>query len=123
MDIILKNTDITTTLKVESLIDAFIADQDVKQSSKSLYRRTLKQYFSYLEGAILQLDSINRANILAYKDNLLDRGLSSLTVGSYLTVVRKFYEWTEASKIYPNVAKGIKTPSRKQQFKKQPSTA
>jgi len=34
--------------------------------------------------------------------------MSSLTVGSYLTVVRKFYEWTEANKIYPNVAKGIK---------------
>ena len=48
--------------------------------------------------------------------------MSSLTVGSYLTVVRKFYEWTEANKIYPNVAKGIKTPTLKQEnkFKKQP---
>jgi len=46
--------------------------------------------------------------------------MSSLTVGSYITSVRRFYEWTEANKIYPNVAKGIKTPKRKQQFKKQP---
>lgn len=51
---------------------------------------------------------------------MLDRGMSSLSVGSYLTVVRKFYEWTEASKLYPNVAKGIKTPKRKQTFKKLP---
>jgi integrase/recombinase XerC/integrase/recombinase XerD len=46
--------------------------------------------------------------------------MSSLTVGSYITSVRRFYEWTEANKYYPNVAKGVKTPKRKQQFKKQP---
>lgn len=115
-----QKTELTTTLKVENLIGAFIADQDVKQSSKRLYKRTLKQYFNYVEKTALQLDNITRANILNYKDSLLDSGMSSLTVGSYLTVVRKFYEWTEANKIYPNVAKGIKTPTRKQQFKKQP---
>lgn len=115
-----QKTELTTTLKVEKLIGAFIADQDVKQSSKRLYKRTLKQYFNYVEKTALQLDNITRANILNYKDSLLNNGLSSLTVGSYLTVVRKFYEWTEANKIYPNVAKGIKTPTRKQQFKKQP---
>jgi integrase/recombinase XerC/integrase/recombinase XerD len=118
-----QKTELTTTLKVEKLIGAFIADQDVKQSSKRLYKRTLKQYFNYLERTSLQLDNINRANILNYKESLLDSGMSSLTVGSYLTVVRKFYEWTEANKIYPNVAKGIKTPTRKQQFKKQPLQA
>jgi integrase/recombinase XerC/integrase/recombinase XerD len=30
-----------------------------------------------------------------------------------------FYEWVEANKLYPNIAKGIKTPPRKQAFKKQ----
>jgi integrase/recombinase XerD len=48
--------------------------------------------------------------------------MSSLTVGSYITSVRRFYEWAEANKYYPNIAKGIKTPKRKQQFKKQPLT-
>lgn len=123
MELTKSNTALTNTLKVEELIGAFIADQDVKQSSKRLYKRTLKQYFNYIEKTALQLDSITRANILNYKDTLLNNGLSSLTVGSYLTVVRKFYEWTEANKIYPNVAKGIKTPNRKQQFKKQPLQA
>ena len=46
--------------------------------------------------------------------------MSSLTVASYVTSVRRFYEWTEANKFYPNIAKGIKSPKRKQQFKKQP---
>ncbi len=43
--------------------------------------------------------------------------MNSLTVGSYITSVRRFYEWTEANKFYPSVAKGIKATKRKQQFK------
>ena len=94
--------------------------QDVKQSSKLLYRRTLKQYFNWVESKSYLLSEIARPQLLEYKDELLNSKLSSLTVGSYITSVRRFYEWTEANKYYPNVAKGIKSPKRKQQFKKQP---
>jgi integrase/recombinase XerC/integrase/recombinase XerD len=62
---------------------------------------------------------MTRPDILEYKDELLSSGLSALTIGSYLTSVRKFYEWAEAEKQYPNIAKGIKTPRRVQAFKKQ----
>jgi integrase/recombinase XerD len=37
--------------------------------------------------------------------------------------VRKFYEWAEANKLYPNVARGVKSPRRKQQLRRQPLTA
>ena len=113
---------IQTVLNKDEIINAFINDIDAKPNSKIVYKRSLKQYFNYLEETRLSLDSITRANVLNYKEYLFSKGLASLTVGSYLTVVRKFYEWTEATKIYPNVAKGIKTPVRKQQFKKQPLT-
>jgi integrase/recombinase XerC/integrase/recombinase XerD len=106
--------------RIEDLVDSFINSQDVKLSSKLLYRRTLKQYFNWIEIKNYLLSEIARPQILEYKDNLLSSGMSSLTVGSYITSVRRFYEWTEANKFYPNVAKGIKTPKRKQQFKKQP---
>ena len=108
------------TLNVVSLVDSFINSQDVKQSSKNLYKRTLKQYFNWVETTDYLLIEIARPQILEYKNYLLNSGMSSLTVGSYITSVRRFYEWTEANKFYPNVAKGIKTPKRKQQFKKQP---
>ena len=107
---------------IDSLIDSFISDQDVKQSSKDLYRRTFKQYINWTREQGLQLSEIARPQILQYKENLLASGMSSLTIGSYITAVRRFYEWAEANKYYPNVAKGIKTPHRKQQFKKQPLT-
>jgi integrase/recombinase XerD len=123
MDIIVKQAqDITTvsSQRIEELVDSFINSQDVKLSSKLLYRRTLKQYFNWVNKKSYLLSEIARPQLLEYKDELLLSGMSSLTVGSYITSVRRFYEWTEANKIYPNIAKGIKAPKRKQQFKKQP---
>jgi integrase/recombinase XerD len=106
--------------KIAQLVDSFINSQDVKLSSKLLYRRTLKQYFKWVEVKGYLLSEIARPQLLEYKEDLLSYGLSSLTVASYITSVRRFYEWTEANKLYPNVAKGIRTPKRKQQFRKQP---
>lgn len=108
--------------QLERLLHTFIQAQDVKQSSRKLYTRTLKQYFSWVEETGRAFASITRADIIKYKEDLLEKGLSSLSVGSYLTVVRKFYEWTETEKLYVNVAKGVKTPRRKQTFKKMPLT-
>ena len=122
MDIVVKQTqDIATRpQRIEELVDRFIEAQDVKLSSKMLYRRTLKQYFNWVETKKYLLSEIARPQLLEYKQELLSSGKSSLTVGSYITAVRRFYEWAEANKYYPNVAKGIKTPRRKQQFRKQP---
>ena len=123
MDIVVKQAQDVATVspqRIEELVDRFIEAQDVKQSSKLLYRRTLKQYFNWVEDKGYLLSEIARPQLLEYKQDLLSSDKSSLTVGSYITSVRRFYEWTEANKYYPNVAKGIKTPKRKQQFKKQP---
>jgi len=123
MEIVVKQAQDVATVnpqRIEELVDRFIEAQDVKQSSKLLYRRTLKQYFKWVESKSYLLSEIARPQLLQYKEELLSSGMSSLTVGSYITSVRRFYEWTEANKYYPNVAKGIKTPKRKQQFKKQP---
>lgn len=114
----LANTD---TSNWRRLVAFFVAVQDVKDSSRGLYSRTLSQYFNWLEdtGRLSRFALLTRQDILEYKDSLLSSGLSALTVSSYLVTVRKFYEWLEAEKKYPNIAKGVKTPRRKQAFKKQ----
>jgi len=51
MDLIVKQAqDIATVSpqRIEELVDSFINSQDVKLSSKQLYRRTLKQYFNWV---------------------------------------------------------------------------
>ena len=48
MELIANNNNIVvvTPQRINDLVDSFINSQDVKQSSKLLYRRTLKQYFN-----------------------------------------------------------------------------
>ena len=105
--------------KWEDCIAYFVSSQDVKESSRYLYRRTLRLFFEWVGKKGKQLHELTRADILEYKDELFTRGLSSLSVASYLTSLRKFYEWAESEKLYPNIAKGVKTPRRVQAFKKQ----
>jgi integrase/recombinase XerC/integrase/recombinase XerD len=102
------------------IVAAFIASLDVKANSRDLYQRTLKQYIQWVDARGYLLSEITREHILEYKEELLASGKSSLTVASYLTSLKAFYIWAEAIKAYPNVAKGVKLPKRKQQFRKQP---
>lgn len=101
------------------LLSYFVSTQDVKESSRRLYSRTLKLFFEWVEEKGKVIAGLTRTDILEYKEELFGKGLSSLSVASYLTSLRKFYEWAEAEKLYPNIVKGVKTPRRVQTFKKQ----
>lgn len=113
---------IQTTYNTANLQAQFIGQMDVKESSRRSYDRSLKQFFEWLTASGRIGQRLTRIDILQYKDDLLNNGKSALTVGSYLTIIRQFFEWTEASGFYPNIAKGVKTPRRRQAFKKQPLT-
>lgn len=114
-----KEVRVGNTNSWRGLVATFISSQDVRESSRKLYTRTLSQYFIWMEAEKKNLVTLTRQDVLEYKDYLQEQNLSSLTISSYITAVRKFYEWAEAEKLYPNIAKGIKTPRRKQAFKKQ----
>ena len=98
------------------LVERFLASQDTKQTSKETYRRGLMRFMGWIirEG----IQDPTREDILAYKGFLRNQDLSSSTLSSYLVAVRKFFEWTEGVKIYPNVAKGIKGARRSRGFRK-----
>ena len=112
------NNNIAKDNNIENILNTFLLSQDIKQSSRDLYRRILRLFFQWVRKGNLELKDLTRADIIRFKEEGLSEGKSSLTVGSYLTAIRKFYEWLEASKIYPNIAKGVKTPKRVQEFKK-----
>ena len=110
----------TSSGDAQSLIEAFLRGLDVKESSRRLYGRTLKQFFAWVDLEGKQLPELKKADIAEYKNYLETRlKLSPLTVGSYIVSLRKFYEWVEAEGLYKNIAKGIKTPQRSQVFEKQ----
>jgi integrase/recombinase XerC/integrase/recombinase XerD len=107
-------------IEVNNLISAFILSQDVTASSKRQYKNSLQQYFRWVDKKKYNLNQLSRTEILEYKADLLATGMSALTVGSYLCSCRKFYEYAEGLKIYPNIARGIKSPKRKNAFRKMP---
>lgn len=92
-------------------IDLFIRDQDIRPVSRTLYAKVVRFFISWVLSTERKVNNLTRADIIAYKETLLDSGLSPRTVASYLVGVRRFYEWAEGAKIYPNIAKGIKSPS------------
>jgi len=107
---------------VKPAIQAFASSQDVKPSSRQLYTRTLEAFFEWVNATGRTVDALTVVDLIAYKEELLSGGKSSLTVASYVNSLRRFYEWTEAVKVYPNIAKGVHAPKRKQAFRKQPLT-
>jgi len=114
----LKETNsIVKSKSIYALIEDFIRSQDVKTSSKETYRKSLKQFLLYFTERNLQ--DPTREDILNYKTYLLnDKKLSPTTVTSYLVAVRKFFEWLESEKLYPNIAKSIKGAKRPKGFRK-----
>lgn len=101
------------------VVSYYIEQEDVKESSKKLYARTLRLFFEWVANEGKQVAQLTKADIVEYKNALFGNGLTALSVASYLTSLRKFYEWAESEKLYPNIVKGVKTPRRTQAFKKQ----
>ena len=95
---------------LEDLVQAFLRDQDIKASSKATYERSLRQFVAWLEetGRADHLADLQREDLLEYKSSLVDRDLSAYSISLYLTAVRRLFQWLEAKKVYPNVAKGVK---------------
>lgn len=111
-----------TTLKISEMIRLFIAEQDIQENSKVLYKSNLTQFFLWCSRTGKNARSLHRADILQFKDEML-RTKAVTTTESRLSVVKKFFEWAESNKFYTNIALGIKLPRRRRDFKKQALTS
>jgi len=105
---------------LDTLIERFLSAQDIKPTSTQAYRRALRPFFRWLTQSGIR--SPNREDILAYKRALEAQGRSAFTLSNYLVVVRRFFEWAEGMKLYPNIAKGVKGAKHPRGFKKDPLT-
>lgn len=119
MNIIPQNSHLSVPLPSD-LIEKFILDLDIKQNSKSTYRRQIKPFFLWLLSKynMANIGLVTHQDICQYKHDLLANGKSAYTVSGYLTVVRKFFEWLECNKIFPNIAKNVKGLKKPKGFRK-----
>lgn len=107
-------------LSLESVIESFIKALDVRQTSIRTYKSNLNRFIEWLgtSGKISKLNHLTRQDILEYKQFLMSKSLKPATISGYLITVRRFFEWLEEEKIYPNIAKSIKTPKKQLGHKK-----
>ena len=123
MESIIKVSSITPIaygqeLSINRAIETFLAECDIRASSKSAYRRWLRYFFKWVESTGRQISELTRADIICFKESLVATH-SNLSVAGYMVALRRFYEWTEGCKLYPNIARGIKSPKRKNAYLKE----
>ena len=102
----------------ERLIEIFLNSQDIMDKSRETYRWGLKRFFRWMRMPGRTLQTMTPADVVQFKGKLSKERLSPLTVGAYMTSVRRFYGWTETSLIYPNIARSVKTPKGRKGFRK-----
>ncbi len=102
------------------LIDKFIASIDAEANSKDTYKRQIKPFFEWVSEkySFDRLHQMTQQDIFAYKEFLVKDGKSAYTISGYLTAVRKFFEWLESNKIFPNIAKSVKGLKKPKGFRK-----
>jgi site-specific recombinase XerD len=105
-------------VSIKKAIELFVSECDIRENSRNVYRRGLLYFFKWVEKTGRTISELTRADIITFKDSLLNTH-SNLSVASYLVALRRFYEWTEGNKLYPNIAKGIKSPKRKNAYLKE----
>ena len=106
------------SISIVKAVEAFLSECDIRANSKNVYRRGLLNFFKWVEQTGRVISELTRADIIAFKDSLLATH-SNLSVAGYLVALRRFYEWCEGNKLYPNIAKGIKSPKRKNAYLKE----
>ena len=105
------------SISIVKAVEAFLSECDIRANSKNVYRRGLLYFFKWVESTGRTISELTRADIIAFKDSLLATH-SNLSVAGYLVALRRFYEWAEGNKLYPNIAKGIKSPKTQERIPK-----
>lgn len=110
----------------DELIEQYLLDtQDLAETSKARYRKSLKRYFAWVAGRGLNIKTITLTEILQYKKSLIDTtladgsSLSEMTIGTYLVAVKGFYTWANAKGFPYNPAATLKSPKKSGKFKRE----
>ncbi len=103
---------------ISELVGEFLGEQDVNLLSRGTYKCAINQFLIWVTVSKLDFWKIKKFNIIQYKDHLLKSGKSLYTVDLYMTVVRKLFQWLEDQGLTTNVASGVRSPKKRNDFRK-----
>lgn len=109
-----------TTLTINQVIDEWLDNCDVQSITRYYYRRKLMPWFNWLNVQGKNPRTPSRADVIAYKRSLEDRGHTQLTVNGYVTTIKLFYRFLEERRYYENIAAGIRSSSAYRGYRKKP---
>ena len=108
MTITIKSTEIKQyNSNISGLLDRFIQYVDVSQVTTRSYISGIRAFLNYLSDN--SINTPTRDNVIEYK-KYLSKNKNTGTIATYLSALRRFFAWTEAEGLFPNITSGIKSP-------------
>lgn len=95
---------------------------DALPDTKADHARKIQLWFRWLSAHGVDPRDPSRGDVLRYKQDLLSQKKSLFTVNGYVAVVKVFYKFCEEKKYCDNIAAGIKTAFKKDEYYKLPLT-
>lgn len=107
--LIIQNVPAVLTSDVlDNVINVFLSFQQINHNTPATYKRALRQFFGWVGQTGRTIANLTRADLLAYIQDMRAREMSPNTINSYLTAIRRFYEFCDLYNVASNIAKGIK---------------
>lgn len=104
---------------MEELINRFIEALDRRETTKETYLKALREFAKWLAGGTPLI--LTSHDIQLYKDFLVSKNLSPTSLSTYLTSVRRFYDYLiSVEMVTENPAKKIRGSGRPQRHLRDP---
>jgi site-specific recombinase XerD len=104
----------------ETWVDGFIGDMNATVETVKNNRSIMAIFTTWCMVSGIHHNTITRPVIIRFKNHLEETGHTPLTVDSYMSTVKRFYKWTDANAVFPDVAAGVKTKNNHGGFRKKP---
>jgi integrase/recombinase XerD len=101
-------------ISFEELVNTFLKNKDLKETSEIAYRSSFAQFVEYLK--LKSITKVTEQDIKEYKQYLTDKKLSVFTIISHMSALKSLFAFLATRNLYPNVAKDIKTPKKPKGF-------
>jgi integrase/recombinase XerD len=101
------------------LMDEFLANQDVHESTRKRYRENLQMFISWMGRNCNDIKNPLRSDIIRYKQSLIDSKKATTTIDAYLVPVRQFFLYLEEEKVYDNISAGVHSPRKYLGYRKE----
>ena len=85
------------------VFETYLLSVDAKESTRGTYRKALDCFSHWMENRGATIQELSHADIVAYKDSLLNSNKSALTVNLYLSALRGFFKWADGEEICKNL--------------------